>query len=79
MVKDAARHFAALSGIRQIPDPAWRFESSMFRGFFVLEMLEQQDFDWLRDVGVDFVQGHYIESPAILGASLTGNFRKPPN
>ena len=46
----------------------------------VAEQVErQQDFDWLCDVGVDFVQGHYIESPAILGASLPGNFRKPPN
>jgi len=46
----------------------------------VAEQVErQQDFDWLRDVGVDFVQGHYIESPAILGASLTGTLRKPPH
>ncbi|MEL7184884.1 MAG: EAL domain-containing protein [Pseudomonadota bacterium] len=43
----------------------------------VAEQVEQQeDFDWLRDVGVDFVQGHFIESPSPLGSSsTTGNFR----
>ncbi|MBT8088223.1 MAG: EAL domain-containing protein, partial [Gammaproteobacteria bacterium] len=31
----------------------------------VAEQVEQQeDFDWLRDVGVDFAQGYFIESPA---------------
>jgi len=46
----------------------------------VAEQVErQQDFDWLRDVGVDFVQGHYIESPAILGGGSTSTLRKPPN
>ena len=47
MVKDAARHFSAISGIRQIPEPGWRQEASMFRGFFILEMLEKLQFDWL--------------------------------
>jgi diguanylate cyclase (GGDEF)-like protein/PAS domain S-box-containing protein len=42
----------------------------------VAEQVEQQeDFDWLRDVGVDFVQGHFVESPTNLGAGLTGNYR----
>ena len=43
----------------------------------VAEQVEQQeDFDWLRDVGVDFVQGHFIEEPAPLGAtSPTGTYR----
>ena len=43
----------------------------------VAEQVEQQeDFDWLRDVGVDFVQGHFVEAPAPLGAtSTTGTFR----
>jgi diguanylate cyclase (GGDEF)-like protein/PAS domain S-box-containing protein len=43
----------------------------------VAEQVEQQeDFDWLRDVGVDFVQGHFIESPSRLGStSSTGTFR----
>jgi diguanylate cyclase (GGDEF)-like protein/PAS domain S-box-containing protein len=36
----------------------------------VAEQVEQQeDFDWLREVGVDFVQGNFIEAPAALGAS----------
>ncbi len=43
----------------------------------VAEQVEhQEDFDWLRDVGVDFVQGHFVESPAMLGAaSSTGSYR----
>ena len=42
----------------------------------VAEQVEQQeDFDWLRDVGVDFVQGHFIEAPALLGSSGTGTYR----
>ncbi len=43
----------------------------------VAEQVEQQeDFDWLRDVGVDFVQGHFVEAPAPLGTtSPTGTYR----
>jgi len=43
----------------------------------VAEQVEhQEDFDWLRDSGVDFVQGYFIEAPAMLGtASSTGTFR----
>jgi len=42
----------------------------------VAEQVEhQEDFDWLRDVGVDFVQGHFVEAPAILGSSGTGTYR----
>ena len=42
----------------------------------VAEQVEQQDdFDWLREVGVDFVQGYFIEAPALLGASGTGTYR----
>ncbi|MEJ2127340.1 MAG: EAL domain-containing protein [Woeseiaceae bacterium] len=39
------------------------------------EVEHQEDFDWLRDVGVDFVQGHFVEPPAPLGAGSTGTFR----
>ena len=42
----------------------------------VAEQVEhQEDFDWLREVGVDFVQGHFIESPALLGSGGTGTYR----
>ena len=43
----------------------------------VAEQVEQkEDFDWLRDIGVDFVQGHFIEAPARLGTtSPTGTYR----
>ena len=41
----------------------------------VAEQVEQQeDFDWLRDVGVDFAQGHFIESPMPLGSGSTGTY-----
>jgi len=36
----------------------------------IAEQVESQaDFDWLRNVGVDFVQGNFIEPPAILGSN----------
>ena len=43
----------------------------------VAEQVEhQEDFDWLRDIGVDFVQGHFVESPATLGTTATtGTYR----
>ena len=42
----------------------------------VAEQVEhQEDFDWLRDSGVDFAQGHFIESPVPLGSASTGTFR----
>jgi EAL domain-containing protein (putative c-di-GMP-specific phosphodiesterase class I) len=36
---------------------------------------EQEDFDWLRDNGVDFVQGNFIDPPMALGSGSTGNYR----
>jgi diguanylate cyclase (GGDEF)-like protein/PAS domain S-box-containing protein len=42
----------------------------------VAEQVEnQEDFDWLRDVGVDFAQGQFIDAPALLGTATTGTFR----
>jgi diguanylate cyclase (GGDEF)-like protein/PAS domain S-box-containing protein len=42
----------------------------------VAEQVEfQEDFDWLRDIGVDFVQGHFVESPMLLGSMTTGTYR----
>lgn len=42
----------------------------------VAEQVEQQeDFDWLREVGVDFVQGNFIEKPAMLGSRRAGTLR----
>jgi len=41
----------------------------------VAEQVEhQEDFDWLRDIGVDFVQGHFIEAPVMLGTATTGTY-----
>jgi diguanylate cyclase (GGDEF)-like protein/PAS domain S-box-containing protein len=37
---------------------------------------EQQDFDWLRNIGVDFVQGNFVEAPSALGSrTATGTYR----
>jgi len=43
----------------------------------VAEQVEhQEDFDWLRNAGVDFVQGYFIEAPTRLGtASSPGTYR----
>ncbi len=42
----------------------------------VAEQVEQQeDFDWLRDSGVDFAQGNFIEAPTMIGSATTGTFR----
>jgi len=42
----------------------------------IAEQVEhQEDFDWLRDIGVDFAQGHFVEAPAMLGSTTTGNYR----
>jgi diguanylate cyclase (GGDEF)-like protein len=42
----------------------------------VAEQVEQQeDFDWLRDVGVDFVQGRFVEAPVLLGSAGSGAYR----
>ena len=42
----------------------------------VAEQVENQDdLDWLRDIGVDFAQGNFIEAPALLGTATTGTFR----
>jgi len=42
----------------------------------IAEQVErQEDFDWLRDAGVDFVQGNFVEAPSMLGSGQTGTYR----
>jgi diguanylate cyclase (GGDEF)-like protein/PAS domain S-box-containing protein len=42
----------------------------------VAEQVErQEDFDWLRDVGVDYVQGYFVDRPVRLGSMTTGAYR----
>ncbi len=42
----------------------------------IAEQVErQEDFDWLREAGVDFVQGNFIEAPVLLGSAQTATFR----
>jgi diguanylate cyclase (GGDEF)-like protein/PAS domain S-box-containing protein len=36
---------------------------------------EQEDFDWLRKAGIDFVQGNFVDAPAALGTASTGSHR----
>jgi threonine synthase len=48
LVKEAAHLLEKLNGLKYIPETDWRYEASMFRGFFILEyMLEKEKFDWL--------------------------------
>ena len=42
----------------------------------VAEQVEhQEDFDWLRDVGIDFIQGHFVDPPQMLGSGGSGSYR----
>ena len=48
LVKKSARLFRGLNGIQHIPDVAWRYEASRFRGCFILEhSMRHGGFDWL--------------------------------
>lgn len=47
LVKEVAHLLEKLNGLRHIPESDWRYEASMFRGFFILEhLLEKEKFDW---------------------------------
>ena len=42
----------------------------------VAEQVEhQEDFDWLRDANVDYVQGFFVERPVMMGSAGTGTYR----
>jgi diguanylate cyclase (GGDEF)-like protein len=42
----------------------------------IAEQVEmQEDFDWLRNVGVHFVQGNFVEPPTLLGSGTSGTHR----
>ena len=42
----------------------------------VAEQVEhQEDFDWLRDIGIDYIQGHFVDPPTMLGTGASGNYR----
>jgi len=48
MVKEAAKLFEKMNGLKHIPETAWRYKASMFRGCFLLEhMMTNERFDWL--------------------------------
>ncbi len=42
----------------------------------VAEQVEhQEDFDWLRDIGIDYIQGNFVDPPTMLGAGGSGLYR----
>ena len=42
----------------------------------IAEQVEhQEDFDWLRNIGVDFVQGRFVDAPTMRGSTTTGTYR----
>jgi len=48
LVKKAAHLFSKSNGITHIPEALWRYQASMFRGFFILEyLLHKENFDWI--------------------------------
>jgi len=48
MVKEAVKRFEKMNGLKHIPETEWRYNASVFRGFFVLEhMMGNGRFDWL--------------------------------
>lgn len=48
MVKELTGLFARTTGIRQVPDKAWRYAAAMFRGLFILEQtLASNGYDWI--------------------------------
>jgi len=48
MVKEAAKRFREMNGLKHIPETEWRYNASVSRGFFVLEhMIGRGRFDWL--------------------------------
>lgn len=48
LAKGAAHFLEKSNGFIHIPQTAWRYEASRFRGFFILEyVMENKKFDWL--------------------------------
>jgi hypothetical protein len=48
LVKQSARRFLGLNGIRHIPEVGWRYEASRFRGCFIHEhSMKCGHYDWL--------------------------------
>ncbi len=86
LVKAAAHLLGKLNGLKQIPETDWRYEASMFRGFFILEyLLEKKKFDWLTQtisaafgpIGIYRVLNHFSQEignlPRFLGIQQEAN------
>ena len=86
LVKRAARLFARLYRLKHVPETAWRYEASGFRGCFVLEhILAQGRFDWITQtisaafgpIGIYSIlkqfKQHAGESPRFLGIQQQAN------
>jgi hypothetical protein len=85
-VKDCARQFRGLNGIRHIPEVGWRYEASRFRGCYILEYsMKYGGFDWLVQtisaafgpIGIYTVLSGFDSSgdkiPKFLGVQQEGN------
>lgn len=83
LLKQTARAFIDLFGIRHIPEREWRYEASMFRGMFILEyILKNQPVDWFIQtisaafgpIGIYRVLNDYgIALPRFLGIQQQAN------
>jgi threonine synthase len=86
MVKEAVKRFEKMNGLKHIPETEWRYNASVFRGFFVLEhMMGCGRFDWLVQtvsaafgpIGIYRVlqefRGEIGEAPRLLGVQQAVN------
>ncbi|HWP93203.1 MAG TPA: hypothetical protein VNN20_13500 [Thermodesulfobacteriota bacterium] len=86
LVKRAAHLFELSNGLKHIPQTAWRYEASKFRGFFILEyLLEGKKFDWIAQaisaafgpIGIYLVLMDFVEEigclPKFLGVQQEAN------
>ncbi len=87
MVKKSAQTFGKLYKLKHIPEPAWRYEASRFRGVRILEhmVLENMKFDWISQtisaafgpIGIYWAFGRFRKAvkkvPRFLGVQQEAN------
>jgi len=86
LVKRAAHLFEISNGVKHIPQTAWRYEASKFRGLFILEhLLEGKKFDWIAQtisaafgpIGIYLVLTDFVDEtgclPRFLGIQQEAN------